>query len=69
VTLPAAHATLHAGDALIRFYEDPFVGLGHTAVACAQLGLPFIGIDINGVYLREATARVRQAIATTRRRR
>jgi site-specific DNA-methyltransferase (adenine-specific) len=40
---------------------DPFLGLGSTAVACAQLGLDFIGIDMDEGYLHEAIARVREA--------
>src|SRR5262245_3374125 len=30
---------------------DPFVGLGSTAVACARLGVEFIGSDIDETYL------------------
>ena len=42
---------------------DPFLGLGSTAVAAAQLGLDFIGVEIDPHYLKEAIARVRSAIA------
>ncbi len=42
---------------------DPFMGLGSTAVACAQLGLDFVGIEIDEGYLREAVDRTRAAIA------
>jgi site-specific DNA-methyltransferase (adenine-specific) len=41
---------------------DPFLGLGSTAVACAGLGLDFIGIEIDEHYLREAVARTRAVI-------
>jgi site-specific DNA-methyltransferase (adenine-specific) len=42
---------------------DPFVGLGSTAVACARLGVDFIGSDIDETYLRQAVERTRDAIA------
>jgi site-specific DNA-methyltransferase (adenine-specific) len=59
--LPEYCLRLH-GLARIDLVVDPFVGLGSTGVACARLGLPFIGIDIDGVYLRDAAARIRRAI-------
>ena len=39
---------------------DPFLGLGSTAVACAALGLDFIGIDLDQGYVDEAVDRVRR---------
>lgn len=45
---------------------DPFLGLGATAVACAQLGVDFIGVELDEDYLREAIARTRQALAAAR---
>ena len=42
---------------------DPFMGLGSTAVACAALGLDFIGIEIDRGYLDEAVQRVRDTLA------
>ncbi len=47
-----------------RLVLDPFLGLGNTAVACAHLGLPFVGIELDRVYLDEAVARVKQALST-----
>jgi DNA modification methylase len=41
---------------------DPFLGLGSTALAAAQLGVDFIGIEIDAHYLKEAVARVRHAL-------
>ena len=41
-----------------RRVADPFLGLGSTAVACAQLGLNFVGIEMDEGYLKEAIARV-----------
>jgi site-specific DNA-methyltransferase (adenine-specific) len=41
---------------------DPFTGLGSTAVACARLGIDFIGADIDETYLAEAVTRARVAV-------
>lgn len=41
---------------------DPFVGLGSSAVACARLGMSFVGIDLDEHYLREAVARTERAL-------
>jgi len=38
---------------------DPFMGLGSTAIACAELGLDFVGIEIDRAYLDEAVERLR----------
>ena len=38
---------------------DPFLGLGSAAVACAELGVDFVGIELDEHYLKEAIARVR----------
>jgi site-specific DNA-methyltransferase (adenine-specific) len=43
---------------------DPFLGLGNTGVACAHLGLSFIGVELDRVYLEEAVRRVKQALST-----
>ena len=40
---------------------DPFTGLGSTAVACARLGVNFIGVGIDETYLEEAVERTRDA--------
>jgi site-specific DNA-methyltransferase (adenine-specific) len=47
-----------------RLVLDPFLGLGNTAVACAHLGLPFVGIEIDRVYIDEAVKRVKHALST-----
>jgi tRNA G10 N-methylase Trm11 len=39
---------------------DPFTGLGSTAVACARLGVDFIGSDIDETYLKEAVQRTEE---------
>jgi site-specific DNA-methyltransferase (adenine-specific) len=46
----------------IRTVADPFLGLGSTAVACAQLGLGFVGMELDRHYLDEAIARTKAAI-------
>lgn len=48
------HGVSRAGVVL-----DPFLGLGNTALACIDLGLDFIGIELDRHYLREAVARVK----------
>jgi site-specific DNA-methyltransferase (adenine-specific) len=50
------------GLARTRLVADPFLGLGSTAVACAQLGLSFIGIEMDEGYLTEAIERTRAAL-------
>ena len=43
----------------VRAVADPFMGLGSTAVACATLGVDFLGIELDEHYLLESVARVR----------
>jgi site-specific DNA-methyltransferase (adenine-specific) len=45
-----------------RLVADPFLGLGSTAVACAQLGISFAGIELDEGYLLEAVERTRAAL-------
>jgi site-specific DNA-methyltransferase (adenine-specific) len=59
--LPEMCLRLHGLDR-IQLVADPFLGLGSTAVACAQLGLSFVGIEMDEGYLDEAVARTRAAI-------
>jgi len=58
--LPEMCLRLH-GRERITTVADPFMGLGSTAVACAQLGVNFIGIEMDENYLKEAVERVRAA--------
>lgn len=44
-----------------RVILDPFAGSGSTGVACAQLGIDFIGIEINPDYFAIAQERIRKA--------
>ena len=41
---------------------DPFLGLGSSAVAAAELGVDFIGVEIDRHYLAEAVDRAKAAI-------
>jgi len=59
--LPEQCLLLH-GLKRIELAMDPFTGLGSTAVACARLGVDFVGSDIDADYLTEAAARTRAAI-------
>lgn len=38
----------------IKLAMDPFLGIGHSAVAAKSLNLPFIGFEIDSGYLEEA---------------
>jgi site-specific DNA-methyltransferase (adenine-specific) len=55
--LPEQCIRLH-GVGRTEVVMDPFTGLGSTAVACARLGVGFIGADIDEAYLATAVARV-----------
>jgi len=61
--LPEQCLRLH-GLKKIAVAMDPFTGLGSTAVACARLGVGFIGSEIDEVYLKEAVMRTRDAAAS-----
>jgi len=62
--LPEQCLRLH-GTSRIRVVMDPFTGLGSTGVACAKLGVNFIGVDVDATYLAEAVERLQQAISPT----
>ena len=59
--LPAYCLKLHGLDR-VRLAVDPFLGLGSSAIACAQLGIGFAGIELDEHYLREAVARTRAVL-------
>jgi site-specific DNA-methyltransferase (adenine-specific) len=58
--LPEQCIRLH-GLSKVEVVMDPFTGLGSTAVACARLGVDFIGADIDELYLTEAAGRMTAA--------
>jgi site-specific DNA-methyltransferase (adenine-specific) len=64
--LPEQCLRLHGIDR-IRLAMDPFTGLGATAVACARLGVNFVGADIDELYLAEAAGRMQDAGARASR--
>jgi site-specific DNA-methyltransferase (adenine-specific) len=59
--LPEQCLRLH-GVSKVAVAMDPFVGLGSTAIACARLGIDFIGADIDETYLKQAVDRTRDAV-------
>jgi site-specific DNA-methyltransferase (adenine-specific) len=59
--LPAYCLKLH-GLKRIGTAADPFLGLGSSAVACARLGVNFIGIELDEHYLKEAVARTQEVL-------
>jgi site-specific DNA-methyltransferase (adenine-specific) len=61
--LPEQCLKLH-GLSRIETAMDPFLGLGSTAVACARLGIDFIGSDIDETYLKEAVQRTGEVKST-----
>ena len=65
--LPDRCLRLH-GVGLGLLVMDPFMGLGSTAVACAQLGVDFVGVELDRAYLDEAVERVRRALRTRTKR-
>jgi site-specific DNA-methyltransferase (adenine-specific) len=58
---------LHGLDR-VRTVADPFMGLGSTAVACAQLGVSFVGIEMDEGYLKEAVGRTQSILKSPRHR-
>jgi site-specific DNA-methyltransferase (adenine-specific) len=59
--LPEMCLRLHGLERL-QVVADPFLGLGSTAVACAQLGISFVGIEMDEGYLKDAIERTRAAL-------
>ena len=59
--LPEMCLRLH-GLSRLELVADPFLGLGSTAVACAQLGVSFIGVELDEGYLGEAVDRTKKAL-------
>jgi site-specific DNA-methyltransferase (adenine-specific) len=59
--VPEQCLKLH-GLSRVRLVLDPFLGLGSSAIAAASLGLDFVGIEIDGHYLKTAEKRARSAV-------
>ena len=47
------------GLSRLKLVMDPFLGLGSSAVACAALGVDFVGAELDEHYLKEAIARLK----------
>ena len=47
---------------------DPFVGIGHTAVACVELGVDFVGFEIDPDYFAETCRAIERAVEEPRQR-
>jgi site-specific DNA-methyltransferase (adenine-specific) len=59
--LPEYCLRLH-GRTRVRLAADPFLGLGSSAVACATLGVNFVGVELDEHYLAEAVRRTAAAL-------
>jgi site-specific DNA-methyltransferase (adenine-specific) len=58
--LPEQAVRLHGLDRA-GVVLDPFLGLGSSAIAAANLELDFVGIEMDAHYLKEAAARIKGA--------
>ena len=61
VELPSRCMRLHGVES-IRLAMDPFLGIGTSALACAQLNLPFLGFELAPDYYSEACERLTKAV-------
>jgi site-specific DNA-methyltransferase (adenine-specific) len=61
VKLPQLCIQLH-GVANTRLALDPFMDIGHAGLACAKLGVAFVGFEIDADYFAEAKERLTQAL-------
>ena len=66
VELPARCIRLHGLDSA-SLVMDPFLGIGATALACANLDIGFVGFEIAEDYYQEARERLTSALAETPR--
>ena len=59
--IPAMCIKLH-GLERVRLVCDPFLGIGHTALACVELGVDFVGYEIDPAYFAETRRSLERAI-------
>jgi site-specific DNA-methyltransferase (adenine-specific) len=59
--VPEYCVRLH-GVGRTRVLMDPFLGLGSSALAAAELGVDFLGVEFDRHYLWEAVARVKSVL-------
>ncbi len=50
------------GLSRVKLAMDPFLGLGNSAIAAAEVGVEFVGVEIDRHYLAEAVARVKASL-------
>lgn len=65
VQLPEMCMRLH-GVERIRLAMDPFLGIGHSAVAAARLGVEFVGFEIDADYFERARQNLQAELAEPR---
>jgi site-specific DNA-methyltransferase (adenine-specific) len=65
VKIPKLCIQLH-GVKKTRRVLDPFLGIGHTALACVELGVNFVGFEIDPAYYVEARQAIQRAIKSIR---
>ena len=66
VKIPRMCIQLH-GLKRTRLVLDPFLGLGHTALACRELGVDFAGFEIDLEYFAEAGRLLQNQVPDKRR--
>ena len=60
IKVPKMCIQLH-GLKKARLVVDPFLGIGHTAAACVELGIDFVGFEIDPEYFGAARRLIRRA--------
>lgn len=61
IKIPRMCVQLH-GLKRTHLVLDPFMGIGHTAAACVELGVDFVGFEIDPTYYGEACRVVQRAL-------
>jgi site-specific DNA-methyltransferase (adenine-specific) len=61
IKIPQMCIQLH-GLKKTRLVVDPFLGIGHTALACIALGVDFVGFEIDADYFVEARRAIQRAV-------
>lgn len=64
VKIPQMCILLH-GLERTRLVMDPFLGIGHTAIACVELGVPLVGFEIDREYYLTSCEAIRRAVRST----
>ena len=59
VKIPEMCVRLH-GVKKTRLVVDPFLGIGHSALACVALGVDFVGFEIDAAYFAQARRTISQ---------